>query len=140
MRAKPRVLLVQRDSEEREILASWAEDAGYEVTVCPGPAAPTYVCIGDRTGACPLLAEADVVVLDCRVEPEGCLDGTSAADLLSLYVCAGRPVVVLGSEGLADLFAEDEVVFLNEGASGGLVDAIDRLTASALRARRLAAP
>jgi len=139
MRAKPRVLLVQRDSRERETLVSWAEGAGYEVTVCPGPEAPTYVCLGDRTGACPLLAEADVVVLDCRVEPEACLEGTSAADLLSLYVCAGRPVVVLGSEGLSGLFADDDVVFLDEEPGGGLLDAIDRLAAPAGPARRLAA-
>ena len=132
MKTKPRVLLVQRDSEERRTLASWTEDAGYEVTVCSGPTAPTYVCAGDRTGVCPLVDEADVVVLDCRLECAEASEGTSAVDLLSFYVCSGRPVVALGSEGLSTLFAEDDVVFLDEAPNGGgLIEAIDRLAAVA---------
>jgi len=130
MRTKPRVLLVQADSEERQTLASWVEDAGYEVTVCSGPSAPTYVCVGDRTGWCPLIGEADVVVLDCRLECEAS-EGTSAVDLLSLYVCSGRPVVALGQRGLGALFAEDDVVFLDEASDGaGILAAIDRLAAT----------
>jgi len=132
MKTKPRVLLVQPDSEERRTLASWTEEAGYEVTVCSGPSAPTYVCAGDRTGACPLVDEADVVVLDCRLECGEASEGTSAVDLLSFYVCSSRPVVALGSEGLSTLFAEDDVVFLDEAPNGGgLIEAIDRRAAAA---------
>ena len=128
MKTQPRVLLVQRDSEERRTLARWAEEAGYEVTTCSGPSAPSYVCVGDRTGGCPLLDEADVVVLDCSLECDEVDEGTSAVDLLSLYVCSGRPVVALGSTGLAHLFEEEDVVFLDEeAAGGGLLEAIDRL-------------
>ncbi|HXY71547.1 MAG TPA: hypothetical protein VEM41_03315 [Actinomycetota bacterium] len=132
MRTKPRVLLVQRDSDERRTLSGWIEDAGYEVATCSGPSAPSYVCVGDGTGACPLVDEADVVVLDCRLECEEVGDGTSAADLLSFYLCSGRPAVVLGSEGLANMFPAEEVVFLDEISSGGgLLDAIDRVTGRA---------
>lgn len=127
MNTRTRVLLVESEREGRETLASWIEAAGYDVTVCPGPSAPTYVCIGDRTGACPLVDDADVIVLDCRIDND-LMDGTSAADLLSLYVSCGHPVIALGSSGLAGLFEEDDVVFLDEGPPGhGLVETIDEL-------------
>ena len=130
MRENPRVLVVQADPESRETLSLWLEAAGNDVTACPGPSAPTYVCIGDRTGTCPLLAESDVVVLDCRLDEHGAPEGTSAADLLSLYVGSGRPVVALCAEGLAGLFADDDVVFLGKEAisdregNGALVEAV----------------
>src|SRR5438045_9439248 len=95
MRANPRVLLVQSDAAERELLGTWFEMSGVDVTACSGPTRPTYVCIGDQTGRCPLIDEADVVVLDCRIESHDVVEGTSAYDLLSLYVSSERPVVVL---------------------------------------------
>src|SRR5438094_337498 len=112
MRSNPRVLLVQRDASERELLGAWFETSGFDVTTCSGPTAPTYVCIGDRTGRCPLVEDADAVVLDCRLESDEVLEGTSAYDLLSLYVSSEKPVVVFGAPEIAGLFSEDEVVFL----------------------------
>jgi CheY-like chemotaxis protein len=136
MKTMPRVLLVQRDSDERRTLAGWAEEAGYEVVTCSGPSAPSYVCVGDGSGGCPLVDEADVVVLDCRLECEEMGEGTAAVDLLSFYLCSGRPVVALGSTGLAPLFEGEDVVFLDErGPGGGLVETIDRLAN-----RRILAP
>ena len=128
MKTKPAVLLVQRSCDERETLADWIEGAGYDVVLCSGPVAPSYVCVGDRTGSCPLIEDADVVVLDCRLQNQSA-EATSPADLLSLYVCSGRPVVVLGSEGLARLFADDDAIFLDEENEDGtgLLDAIRRL-------------
>ncbi len=130
MRANPRVLLVQADPVERESLSSWLEAAGYDVTVCSGPSPPTYVCFGDRTGSCPLIEEADVMVVDCRLEGQDVADGTSAAELISLYLDAGRPVVALEAGGLSSLVEEDDVVFLNEDTEGGLLGAIDRFWAA----------
>ena len=139
MRANTRVLLVQADPAEREFLVSLLEGSGYDVTVCPGPSPPTYVCIGDRTGSCPLIEESDVVVLDCRLQGEVVLEGTSAADLISLYVCSGRPVVALEAEGLPRLFEDDNVVSLKADAEGGLPGTIDRvLDRSLLRAQAAA--
>jgi CheY-like chemotaxis protein len=127
VRANPRVLLVEGDPAERDILSSWLEQNGYDVTACPGPTAPTYVCVGDRTGACPLVEEADLVVLDCRLESDPIMEGTSAGDLLSLYLCAGQPVVALGLNGLSSLFEGEDVIFLENEPKDGLLSAVDRL-------------
>jgi CheY-like chemotaxis protein len=129
MRGNPTVLLVQRDPEERDLLATWFEASGFDVTTCPGPSAPTYVCIGDRTGHCPLIDEADVVVLDCGLESDEVMEGTSAYDLLSLYVSADKPVVVIDGSEISDLFGEEEVVFLDREPDGGVVGAVERLVA-----------
>ena len=131
VRANPRVLLVESDPAEREILSSWLEQSGYDVTACPGPTAPTYVCVGERTGSCPLISEADVVVLDCRLTSYSILEGTSPGDLLSLYLCSGRPVVALGAGELSSLFEGEDVAFLENEPEDGLLGAVDRmLTAS----------
>jgi CheY-like chemotaxis protein len=127
MRTNPRVLLVQKDLVEREILSTWFEMSGFDVTTCPGPAAPTYVCIGDRTGSCPLMAEADAVVLDCRLGSDSVLEGTSSHDLLSLYVSSDKPVVAIGAPEAVDLFDPDEVVCLEQHSRGGVVRAVEDL-------------
>jgi hypothetical protein len=44
------VLLVERDSEERDLIGGWLENAGYDVLACPGPSAPDYTCIGGDGG------------------------------------------------------------------------------------------
>ena len=129
MRTNPRVLLVQKDLVEREILATWFEMSGFDVTTCPGPTAPTYVCIGDRTGSCPLMDEADALVLDCRLESDSILEGTSPHDLLSLYVSSDKPVVAIGAPEAADLFDPAEVVFLEQHSRGGVVRAVEDLVA-----------
>ncbi|MGH2597503.1 MAG: hypothetical protein ACRDH7_16320 [Actinomycetota bacterium] len=64
-------------------------------------------------------------MVDCRLEGKDVVEGTSAADLISLYVCPGRPVVARQAEGLSSLVEEDNVVFLNEDAEGSLLGAID---------------
>jgi CheY-like chemotaxis protein len=126
MRGNPTVLLVEADPVEGEMLRSWLEGSGHDVTVCAGPSPPTYVCIGDRSGSCPLVEESDVVVVDCRLEGDHVPEGTSAPDLLSLYLCSGRPVVALEAGHLSTLFHDEDVVFLNEDAEGGLLGAVDR--------------
>lgn len=128
MRTNTRVLVVEKDPVERELLAALFEASGYDVTACPGPTAPTYVCIGDRTGRCPLMAEADAIVMDCRLDSDQVLEGTSAYDLLSLYVSSDKPVVVLGGSEVSGLFSEDEVVFLDREPGGGVVGAVERLS------------
>jgi len=78
------VLLIEADHERRDAMLEWLENRGFEVTPCPGPTGPQYVCIGDRTGSCPLIAGADVIILDCELQSKRFLEGTAAADLLSL--------------------------------------------------------
>lgn len=113
------VLLVEADEGERERLGKALEDGGYQVIACPGPTAPDYRCIGGREGYCPLLERADVVVLDSWLTGDELGVGTSSDELLDLYTGAGRPVVVLGSGGWRQPFAEGRVIYLDDrpGAS-----------------------
>lgn len=94
---KPVVLLVEADAEDRRRYGAWLEEEGVEVVVCPGPTAPDYSCVGARRGACPLAAQADLVVLDTALPGDDLREGTSASDLVTLYVSLGKPVVGLST-------------------------------------------
>ena len=91
------VLLVEADVVERELYGSALEAAGFDVVTCPGPTEPDYTCVGGRTRTCPLVEEAELVVLDMTLDSEAVMTGTAAEELLGLYLTSGRPVVVLGS-------------------------------------------
>jgi CheY-like chemotaxis protein len=109
-----RVLLVEAEPTSRLLYGGWLEDSGYEVMTCPGPRAPGYTCVGGRTGACPLIDPADVVVVGLDLDSEIEQEGTSAFELLSLYTASGKPVVAFGSD-------PDIVGVLPEGLATGLV-------------------
>jgi hypothetical protein len=97
------ILVVEASPEERGRYGAWLEGEGFPVIVCPGPTEPDYVCIGARNRACPLADEAALVVLDMSLDSEAVVMGTSAEELLGLYLSSGHRVVVLGSrpgEGL----------------------------------------
>jgi len=91
------VLVVESDAVERERYGEWLEASGFGVLFCPGPSGPDYTCVGARDGVCPLVEEADAVVLDMSLESEAVLQGTAAEDLLGLYLLSGARVIVLGS-------------------------------------------
>jgi len=91
------VLVVEADTDERELFGAWLEDAGYRVLACPGPTEPDFTCIGDRTGTCPLATDVSVVVLDMSTQSEMVGFGTASEDLLGLYLFADKRVVALGS-------------------------------------------
>jgi CheY-like chemotaxis protein len=74
---RPAVLIVDRDSDTRDRVGRWVEDAGLDVVACPGPTAPEFTCIGSGDGHCPPAQEADLIVLDLwlesdAVDREGC--------------------------------------------------------------------
>ena len=134
MRSNPTVLLVRRDDEGRDLMASWLEDGGFDVMTCPGPVGPGYVCVGERTGRCPLAEGADVVALDARLESGEVPDGTSPYDLMALYRSLGLPVLVMGGDDEVRVLLDDDedVVFLDDGAGAGgeglgLVRSVERL-------------
>ena len=108
------VLLVGSDESRRERLGHALESAGYEVIPCPGPTAPDYTCIGGREGYCPLVEQADVVVLDPWLAGDELGVGTSANELVQLYSQRGRTVVLLGSIGWLDPFIGGHVVGLGD--------------------------
>ena len=91
MRSNTTVLLVGARRRGRDLMGSWLEASGFDVMACPGPVGPGYVCVGERTGRCPLAEAADVVVLDGRLESGEVPDGTSPYDLLALYRSLDRP-------------------------------------------------
>ncbi len=100
---KGAVLVVEADADERERFGTWLEESGFHVLMCPGPTEPDYTCVGARGGVCPLVGEADLVVLDMSLDSEAVMVGTAAEELLGLYLMAGRPVVVLGSHPGAEV-------------------------------------
>jgi hypothetical protein len=89
-------LIVESDEQEGERLAVSLEDAGFEVTLCPGPSGPDYTCVGARTLECPLAKEASVVVLDMKLDGDDLMEGTPAEELLNVYLLAGHRVIALG--------------------------------------------
>jgi hypothetical protein len=89
-------LIVESDEQEGERLAACLEDAGFEVTVCPGPSGPDYTCVGARTLQCPLANGASVVILDMSLEGDDLMEGAPAAELLNVYLLAGHRVIALG--------------------------------------------
>jgi hypothetical protein len=89
-------LIVESDEQEAERLAGRLEDAGFEVTLCPGPSGPDYTCVGARTLECPLAKGASVVVLDMNLDGDDLMDGTPAEELLNVYLLAGHRVIALG--------------------------------------------
>lgn len=89
-------LIVEFDEQEGERLAACLEDAGFEVTMCPGPSGPDYTCVGARTLECPLAKGASVVVLDMSLDGDDLMEGAPAEELLNVYLLAGHRVVALG--------------------------------------------
>src|SRR3954466_9004748 len=101
MDATKRVLLVSSDGGLTGRLADRLETDGFEVTLCPGPLAPDYVCIGPRSDACVLADEADAVVVDGWLKSDQVRHGTPSWHLARYYWGRGLPVVLLvGPDGL----------------------------------------
>jgi CheY-like chemotaxis protein len=119
MRSNATVLLVEGDDEGRDVMAAWLEASGFDVITCSGPQRPGYVCVGERTGRCPVAEAADVVVLDGRLECADVPDGTSPYDLLVLYRTLGRPVVLVGGDDDARVLLGDEEDLLFVDGPGG---------------------
>jgi CheY-like chemotaxis protein len=89
------VLVVESNARAREWEAAWLEEAGFDVTVCPGPSAPDYRCIGGRSDSCPLASGADLIVLDLTLAGDAAGEGTRAWELLLMYNGFGKPTVVI---------------------------------------------
>ena len=102
------------------------EGAGFDVTMCPGPSGPDYECIGGRGEACPLVSEADVVILDLRLESDEMDQGVPAWQLAITYREAGKPLVVLAGESdPVKLVREPGVAILSRRPdSSALLDAV----------------
>jgi hypothetical protein len=101
------ILLVEHDDERRALLGGWLEDAGYDVLTCPGPSAPGYSCIGRRSGHCPLVDAASLVVLDLAFSSGVEIRRTVDVQLLGYYLMSGKSIITLGHD--KDLLAEHPV-------------------------------
>jgi hypothetical protein len=120
------VLVVEADAAERERLGSWLEAAGHQVLTCPGPTEPDYTCVGSRGRTCPLLEDASAVILDMSLASEAVGSGTSAEDLLGLYLLSGRRIVALGSRPGPDV-PRQLLRIGRHPTRRGLLDALDRI-------------
>lgn len=120
------VLVVENDADVRDRYAAWLEDAGYEVTMCPGPDAPDYTCIGARGGTCPLAEEADVVVLDMHLASDEVMVGSPAWHVLCYYVDHDKGVVALSTDrDFVHPLADENVTVLERPADRQpLLDAV----------------
>jgi hypothetical protein len=83
--------VVEANADERDRFGTWLEDEGFDLLTCPRPTEPDYTCIGARSGACPLGAEASVVILDMSLDSEAVAMGTAAEELLGMYLMSGAP-------------------------------------------------
>lgn len=126
------ILLVEADEVERSRLSEALERQGFGVATCPGPLGPDYTCVGGRVGRCPLIEPADLVVIDLWLPGDTLIMGTTALELLGLYVPSDRPVVALGASAFArHLYAEERLAFVPRHPDvEELVDAIKRSTES----------
>jgi CheY-like chemotaxis protein len=87
------VLIVAAEPGDRERYGAWLEEDGFEVLICSGPNAPSYTCIGGRSGTCVLARSADLVVLDSALPGEDLGEGTSVSELVTLYTSMGKRVL-----------------------------------------------
>jgi hypothetical protein len=126
-----RALVVEWRMPSREWLAVELEEAGFDVTTCPGPSGPDYDCMGGRGLPCPLVSDADVVVLDLRLEGDEMERGVPAWELATRYRAAGKPLVVLTGDGdPVSLVREPGVEILpRRPGSHALLDAVRRVLA-----------
>ena len=115
-------LVVSEDSGLRENLAQWLEDDGIEVTVCAGPRAPHFSCVGLRGEPCPLVGGADLILVDLHPEPGELVDHTSRTELLRHYLSPDRRVVAMvEGSGTVDLPQLDGVALCERLAGRGVV-------------------
>jgi hypothetical protein len=126
------ILLVDQDSEERDLIGGWLENDGYDVLACPGPSAPDYTCIGGEGGHCPLVDPVGLVIVDLWLGGDAMLQGTAAVDLLGYYLSTGKPVIAIchGGEPVG-LFLEDHLVAVEGHPDRGeLLEAVRALTSA----------
>lgn len=91
------VLVVEHDEQERRRIGTLLEHEGFVVIACPGPTWPDYVCVGGRGLPCPLIEDAEVIVLDMRLGGDVLMRGTPAWELLIYYMEHGRRIVALSN-------------------------------------------
>jgi DNA-binding response OmpR family regulator len=132
----PRVLIVSADRSKRDEIGRCLEAEGYDVTTCPGPLAPRYVCVGARLNRCPLVETADVAVVDGWLASDEVRSGVPSWHLARMYWGAGLPVVFLvGPDGLPAGVTNDRLVAVARSSDphiiAGLTDALRRGTTAA---------
>jgi len=132
------VLLVMGDRVLGAQLADYLETRDIDVTWCPGPQAPAYVCRGGRGEQCPLTAVADVVVLDGWLASDAHRAGTPSWHMLRYYRQHGLPVVFLvGPDGLPAPIGDPDVRTVpREAAFEDIADAIFDLRVAKIGAPR----
>jgi hypothetical protein len=113
MDARHTVLLVEQEGQARDRIVRWLGRAGYEVLTCPGPSAPTEVCVGGSGGPCALVDASELVVLDLWLQSDAVMQGTSSLELLMYYISTGKPIIAIShGPDASHLFAEERLAVL----------------------------
>ena len=125
------ILLVEHDEGRTALFGGWLQDAGHEVLTCPGPSAPGYSCIGSRSGHCPLVAPASLVVLDLSFSPEATIRAPIDIDLLGFYLLTGKPIIALGrgDDLLADRLENQLIALERTPDRGDFLRTVERVIA-----------
>lgn len=88
------VLVVAYLAEDRDRLADWVEQAGYDASMCPGPHG-AELCPQVLGQSCPLARDVDAVVIDMALEADQMEEGTPSWVLLDTYLDRGSRVIAL---------------------------------------------
>ncbi|HJT37919.1 MAG TPA: hypothetical protein VJ818_05795 [Actinomycetota bacterium] len=111
------VLVVEHDDDERARIGRLLEREGFDVVLCPGPAAPDYVCAGGRGLPCPIAKDADVVALDMRLAGDVMMRGTPGWELLIYYMERGKRIVAMSNgEDTVHPLSDDRVIAIKRPA------------------------
>jgi len=109
------ILVVACFQDERNRLADWLEEEGYDVMTCPGPREPT-VCPQIQGQRCPLSHCADAVVLDVELEGDLLGAGPPGWVLVDTYLRRGSKVLALVAPSNAPPVLNRPVMVLSRSA------------------------
>jgi hypothetical protein len=126
------VLLVEADQSARSQKESWLRAAGFEVLPCGGPGPPHYTCPAEILQDCPLVTEANVIVLDPWLASDTMMTGTPGAEVMLFYMGKGKALVVLSApdDPLRPLSQDDLVVLTRSPGRDALVAAVRSLVSA----------
>jgi len=108
-------LVVAYDRATSSAVGGWLEATGFEVALCPGPLGPSYRCVAAKASesGCPLIRDADVIVLDLWLQSDVDDRGSAALDLVHYYRSRGKRLLMLDhGMSTSSLFPAERVAVL----------------------------
>lgn len=140
--SEDKVLLVGEEPDLSDRIRRRLARAGRTVLVCPGDVPYHAGCPSMSGEPCLFAAEADVVVLDLRLDRDITMDVAPGWQMLLAYVAMGKRVVALADPSdLVGLGTDDPVAALRRDATADeVLDAVRRLEVGERGSRRHSFP